>query len=156
MCPSKKAHFWYVSDGQHAHFIILRTDINNSEFVIYPAVFHSNANSIQNPSSLTNPTMELYCILLPLTLLCRTTWQIANSLLSFWLIIFGEALYSLLKNKQINAAWLCFWSVHNILCLGPCIWYVALIRHFGRYQSETYVMSEDNTFQNFLISHVKL
>ena len=33
-------------------------------------------------STVTNPTMELYCILLPLTLPCHTTWQIANSLVA--------------------------------------------------------------------------
>ena len=52
-----------------------------SEFVIYCIVRHGNTNSIQNPSTVTYPTMELYCILLPLMLLCRTTWQITNSLL---------------------------------------------------------------------------
>ena len=38
----------------------------NSEFVICLVVRHGNANSIQNPSTMTNPTMEPYCILLPL------------------------------------------------------------------------------------------
>ena len=35
----------------------------------------------KNHSTVSNPTMELYCFLLPITLQCRTTWQIANSLL---------------------------------------------------------------------------
>ena len=32
-----------------------------SEFAICHVVRHGNANSIQNPSTVTNPTMELYC-----------------------------------------------------------------------------------------------
>ena len=52
-----------------------------SDFAICHVVRHGNVNSIQNPSTVTNLTMEPYCILLSLTLLCRTTWQIANSLL---------------------------------------------------------------------------
>ena len=37
-----------------------------------------STNSIQNPSSVNNPTKELYCILLPFTLPCCKTLQIAN------------------------------------------------------------------------------
>ena len=33
----------------------------------------------KNPSTVTNPTIEPYCVLLSLALPCRTTWQIANS-----------------------------------------------------------------------------
>ena len=51
-----------------------------SEFAICHVVRHSNANSIQNPSTVTVLTMEHYCILLSLTLPCRTTWPIANSI----------------------------------------------------------------------------
>ena len=54
----------------------------HSEFAIWHVVPHSNINSIQNPSTVTNPTMEPYCILLPLTSPCHTTWQIANSLIT--------------------------------------------------------------------------
>ena len=50
-----------------------------SEFAICPVVRHGNVNSIQNPSTVTNPTMGPYCILLLYTLPCFTTWQIANS-----------------------------------------------------------------------------
>ena len=53
-----------------------------SKFAICPVVRHGSANSIHNPSTVTYPAMELYCILLPLTLPCCTTWQIANTLLS--------------------------------------------------------------------------
>ena len=59
----------------------IRLTRNISEFAICHVVHHDNVNSIQNPSTVTNPTMQPYCILLPLTLPCRTTWQIANSLL---------------------------------------------------------------------------
>ena len=56
-----------------------------SDFAICPVVGlrHGNANSIQNASSVTNPTMELFCIRLSFTLPCCATWQIANSLLNF-------------------------------------------------------------------------
>ena len=65
-------------------FYLLENSLKSviSEFAIYAVVRHGNANSIQNPSSVTNPTMELYCIFLPLMLPCCTTWQIANSLLT--------------------------------------------------------------------------
>ena len=54
----------------------------NSEFGLCHVVRHGNANSIQNPSTATNPTMEPYnCVHLPLKLPGRTMWQIANSLL---------------------------------------------------------------------------
>ena len=41
-----------------------------SEFAICHVLRHGNVNSIQNPSrpTVTNPTMEPYCILLSLTL----------------------------------------------------------------------------------------
>ena len=52
-----------------------------SEFAICHVVRHGNVNSIRNPSTVTNSTMEPFCILLPLTLPCRTTGQITNSLL---------------------------------------------------------------------------
>ena len=51
-------------------------------FVICHIVRYGNVNSIQNPSTVINPTMKPYCILLPLTLPCRTTWHITNSLIS--------------------------------------------------------------------------
>ena len=35
---------------------------NTSEFAISHVVLHGNANFIQNPFTVTNPTMELYCI----------------------------------------------------------------------------------------------
>ena len=38
-------------------------------------------NSIQHPSTVTNPAMASYCIILPLTLPYPTKWQITNSLL---------------------------------------------------------------------------
>ena len=63
-------------------YAIFRRGIYNSEFAICPIARHGNANSIQNLSTVTNTTMELYCILLPLTLPCCTTWQIANSLMT--------------------------------------------------------------------------
>ena len=44
----------------------------NSELAICPVARHGNANSIQNLPTVTNLTMELYCILLPLTLPCCT------------------------------------------------------------------------------------
>ena len=53
-----------------------------SEFLICHFVLHSNVNSIQNPSTVTNPKIEPCCILLPLTLTSRTTWQITNLQLS--------------------------------------------------------------------------
>ena len=47
--------------------------LTNSEFAICHVVRHGNVNSIQNPSTVTNPTMEPYnSFLLPLTLPCRT------------------------------------------------------------------------------------
>ena len=49
------------------------TSLNASEFAISRIVCHGNVNSIQNPSTVTNPTKELYCILLPLSLLCHKT-----------------------------------------------------------------------------------
>ena len=42
----------------------------NIEFAIYHVVRDGYVNSIQNPSTVTNPTMEPYCILLPLMLSC--------------------------------------------------------------------------------------
>ena len=53
--------------------------ICNSEFAICHVVRQGNMSHIQNPSVVTNPTLEFPCILLPLTLPCRSTWQIANS-----------------------------------------------------------------------------
>ena len=54
---------------------------DNSEFAIQHFVRHGNVNVIQNRSTVTNPTMEPYSIFLPLTLPCRTTCKIANSLM---------------------------------------------------------------------------
>ena len=48
-----------------------RSKHDNSEFAICPVVRHGNVNSIHNPATGTNPTMELYCILLSFTLPCR-------------------------------------------------------------------------------------
>ena len=71
-----------------------------SEIAICPVVRHGNVNSIQNPSTVTNQTMGPFCILLPLTLPCRTTWQIANSLLSphadFFFFFFTLSYYFIL------------------------------------------------------------
>ena len=55
------------------HFNLTKSHRDNSEFAICPAVRRGNGNSIQNPSTVTNQTMELYCILLLNTLLCCTT-----------------------------------------------------------------------------------
>ena len=52
---------------------LLRWYAVNSEFAICHVVRHGNVNSIQNPTTVTNPTMALYCILLPFTLPCCTT-----------------------------------------------------------------------------------
>ena len=46
--------------------------VNNSEFAICHVVRHGNVNSIQNPSTVTNPTMEPYCIQ-------RHTFQLVTS-----------------------------------------------------------------------------
>ena len=54
---------------------------DNIAFARCPVVRYGNVNSIQNPSTVTNPTMGHYCILLLNTLPCCTTWQIAKSLL---------------------------------------------------------------------------
>ena len=43
----------------------------SSEFAICHVVRHDNANSIQNPCTLTNPAIEPYCILLAWRLRCR-------------------------------------------------------------------------------------
>ena len=58
-----------------ARLCAVRNRLISSEFAICHVVRHGNMNSIQNPSTVTNPTMEPYCrpILLPLTLPCRTT-----------------------------------------------------------------------------------
>ena len=76
---------WYLHRSHVRFWMWLyagRCTRQHSEFAICHVVSHGNVNSIQNPSTATNPTMEPYCILLPLTLPCRTTWQIANSLIS--------------------------------------------------------------------------
>ena len=52
----------------------------DADFAICHVERRGNVNSIQNPSTVTNSTMELCCILLPLTLPYRSTWQIANLL----------------------------------------------------------------------------
>ena len=44
-----------------------------SEFAICHVVRHGNVNSIQNSSTLINPTMELYYIFLAHTLPCHVT-----------------------------------------------------------------------------------
>ena len=47
-------------------------------FAICNIVHHCNMDSIQNPSTVTNQTMESFSILLPHTLPWCTTWQITN------------------------------------------------------------------------------
>ena len=59
--------------GHVFDLFITRDSHDNSEFAICHVVHHGNVNSIQNPSTVTNPTMEPNCILLPLTLPYRTT-----------------------------------------------------------------------------------
>ena len=67
------------------------------EFAICYVVCHGNVNSIQNPSTVTNPTMGPYWILLPLTLPCQTTWQIASSvILCKTYILSGSIIFVLL------------------------------------------------------------
>ena len=70
-CPSHAAG--------HCHhlfsFDLIIPMLQCSEFSICPVVLHGNANSIQNPSSVTNPTIKFYCCLLPFTLPCCTTRQ---------------------------------------------------------------------------------
>ena len=46
----------------NVRFLLIREvfDIQNSEFAICHVVRHGNVNSIQNPSTVTNPTMESY------------------------------------------------------------------------------------------------
>ena len=61
----------YCLSNQHNESKEWRQENNISEL----AICHSNAIFIQNPTTVTNQTMELYCILLPFTLPCRTTWQ---------------------------------------------------------------------------------
>ena len=55
-----------------ASVLVLAEDIetllevwNNSELTICHVARHGDVNSVQNPSSVTNPTKEPYCILLP-------------------------------------------------------------------------------------------
>ena len=50
------------------HHVPVLINVYTSEFAICHVVRHGNVNSIQNPSTLTTPTMTPYCILLPLTL----------------------------------------------------------------------------------------
>ena len=86
LCDSCFSSSWLVS-----HWVYMISNFftpkkgweNNSEFAICRVVRHGNVNSItvQNHSTVSNSTMGPYCILLPLTLPCRSTWQIANSLL---------------------------------------------------------------------------
>ena len=57
-------------------YLIRLIGIDNSEFAIWNVVLRGNVNSIQNPFTVTNPSMEPYCVLLPLKMPCRTTWQI--------------------------------------------------------------------------------
>ena len=93
----------------------------NSEFAIRQFVCHCNVNSIQNSSTVSNPTIEPYCILLPRTLPCRTVWQNTNSLLSkvFQSWLTWENTNSLLS-KVFQS-----WFICNMLYFvggEPCLW----------------------------------
>ena len=82
-----------------------RNCCDNSEFAICHAVRHGNVNSIHNPSTVTNPTIEPYCIFLSLTLPCRTTCKIANSLVRqfitpCWTLCIVQKLFYNLKDGR--------------------------------------------------------
>ena len=74
---------------------------DTSECAIIHNVHHCNVKFIQNCSTMTNMTMEPYCIILQLTLPCRTMSIITNSLMShidspYLRIIFPICIYSYL------------------------------------------------------------
>ena len=63
-------------DSRRVVFVVpldMSAALDTSEFAICHVVRHGNVNSIQNPSTVTNSTMEPYYILLLLTLPCCTT-----------------------------------------------------------------------------------
>ena len=103
-----------------------------SKFVICQVVRSGIVNVIQNPSFVTNLTMEPYCILLPLTLLCRTTWQIANSLILHRVIIQlirrGHKCTKLLPINQTTS-----WYAH--LSIALCSWLMGRIFTYALYFS---------------------
>ena len=69
----------------YVHRIQIKRDRRqSSEFAICPVVLHRYADSIQNPSSVTNPTIGLYCIL-PFTLPCAV--QCDKSQIVFFYLI---------------------------------------------------------------------
>ena len=60
-------------------FEVCRPTTDNSELAICHVLRHSNMNSIQNPFTLTNPTMEPYCTLLPLMLQTHYSLQVTHN-----------------------------------------------------------------------------
>ena len=119
-----------------------------SEFAICHVLRHGNVNSIQNPSTLTNLTMELYSILLPLTLLCRTMGQIAN-----WLLTFVVLFQSLTEFFTIIGPFTrvdcnndcMIWYIYIISCLLSCMWFLKLIDLCGRCDGRVQWILEKHT-----------
>ena len=103
----------------------------SSEFAICHFVLHGNVNFIQNPSTVANSTMAPCYILLPLTLPCRTTWQIANLLMN---------LVSYVSQQSGSPSWGALGIFHNNLFIRTPtgsygIWYytveyVILLRYY--------------------------
>ena len=59
---------------------------DSSEFAICHVVRHCNVNSIQNPHTVTDPTMEPYCILLPQVYVAMPYNRTNRKLISEWVL----------------------------------------------------------------------
>ena len=98
---SRQQRIWYLVE-------------DNSEFAICHVVRHSTVNSIQNPSTVTNPTMETYFFLLP-PIRCRAAVQRDESQTHYYvrnrtktLVEMGHCMH-----------WSCFrWGATELYILG--------------------------------------
>ena len=70
---------WFV---KIKHLILIFFQNKTKKYFVLGQRKTRQRNSVQNTSTVINPTMDVNCILLPFTLPCSTTWQISNSLLS--------------------------------------------------------------------------